>query len=175
VRAPNAVRRSGSPQMYWPHLNFFKYLLNNFKKSLYRMNVVYTVHQHYLTKRHEFFETPLLPSWFDTDRLHYYSLKIYIFFKTWTKYTSIWVFEPQLNVRWVYRKFRTTQVTTNRPKIVLPELVFTELILQIFYWIYEIAIHSPICILDLPTNIYLWKLYYLFLEGNWFFLVCLTV
>jgi hypothetical protein len=34
-----------------------------------------------------------------------------------------------------------------------PELVFTELILKILYWIYKIAIHSHICIVDLPTNI----------------------
>jgi hypothetical protein len=33
----------------------------------------------------------------------------------------------------------------------IPELVFTELILQILYWIYEIAIHSRVFILDLPT------------------------
>jgi hypothetical protein len=35
------------------------------------------------------------------------------------------------------------------------ELVFTELILLILYWIDEIAIHSRAFILDLPTNIVL--------------------
>jgi hypothetical protein len=49
-----------------------------------------------------------------------------------------------------------------------PEYVFTELILQSLYWIYEIAIHD-IFILDLPTNIELWTLDYLFWEGNWVF------
>jgi hypothetical protein len=34
-----------------------------------------------------------------------------------------------------------------------PELVFTELILQILYWFYVIVIHSRIFILDLPINI----------------------
>jgi hypothetical protein len=48
-----------------------------------------------------------------------------------------------------------------------PELVFTEIILQILYCIYEIAIHSRIFILDLPTNIELGNLYYLFLAENW--------
>jgi hypothetical protein len=38
---------------------------------------------------------------------------------------------------------------------VTPELVFTELILQILYWIYEIAIHSRVFQLDLPTTIVL--------------------
>jgi hypothetical protein len=38
------------------------------------------------------------------------------------------------------------------------ELVFTELILQILDWIYEIAIHS--CIL--PTNLELWNLYIIY-------------
>jgi hypothetical protein len=36
-----------------------------------------------------------------------------------------------------------------------PELVFTELILRILFWIYEIAIHSRALILDLPSNIVL--------------------
>jgi hypothetical protein len=47
------------------------------------------------------------------------------------------------------------------------ELVFTELILQILYGIYEIAIHSRIFLMDLPTNIDLWNLHYFFLAGNW--------
>jgi hypothetical protein len=34
-----------------------------------------------------------------------------------------------------------------------PELVFTELILQILYWIYKIAIHSRDIIMDLSTNL----------------------
>jgi hypothetical protein len=41
----------------------------------------------------------------------------------------------------------------NAPKHVKPELVFTELILQILYWIYAIAIHSHVLTFDLPTNI----------------------
>jgi hypothetical protein len=45
-----------------------------------------------------------------------------------------------------------------------PELVFTELVLQILYWIYEIAIHSGIFILEIPTNIDLGNLYYFFLS-----------
>jgi hypothetical protein len=44
----------------------------------------------------------------------------------------------------------------------IPEFVFTELVLQIFYWIYDIAIHSRIFILDLSSNIDLWNLYYFF-------------
>jgi hypothetical protein len=43
---------------------------------------------------------------------------------------------------------------------------FTEPILQICYWIYKIAIHSCLVILDLHTNKELRNLYYLFLAGN---------
>jgi hypothetical protein len=50
---------------------------------------------------------------------------------------------------------------------VTPELVFTDLILQILYWIYKIAFHSYIFMLELPTNIELWNLYYLFVAGKW--------
>jgi hypothetical protein len=52
----------------------------------------------------------------------------------------------------------------------------TKLILQIFYWIYEIAIHSRYFILDLPIKIDLCNQYYLFfLQGIGLFLVCFTV
>jgi hypothetical protein len=37
------------------------------------------------------------------------------------------------------------------------ELVFKELILLIFYWIYEIAIRSRIFVSNLPTKIELWN------------------
>jgi hypothetical protein len=47
------------------------------------------------------------------------------------------------------------------------ELVFTELILQVLFWICEIAIHSYVLILDLSPNINLWNQYYFFLAGNW--------
>jgi hypothetical protein len=39
------------------------------------------------------------------------------------------------------------------PKAECFQLVFTDLIFQILYWIYEIAIHSRVFLLDLPTNI----------------------
>jgi hypothetical protein len=46
-------------------------------------------------------------------------------------------------------------------------LVFTELILQILYWIYEIGTRSHVFILlDLHATIVLWNIYYLFLMGN---------
>jgi hypothetical protein len=48
-------------------------------------------------------------------------------------------------------------------------------ILQILYWIYEIAIHILAFILDLSTNIGTWKICYFFVAGNCFFIVCLTV
>jgi hypothetical protein len=41
-------------------------------------------------------------------------------------------------------------------------LVFTELIMLILYWIYDIAIPSRVIILDLPTN-----MDYFFLAGHW--------
>jgi hypothetical protein len=44
-------------------------------------------------------------------------------------------------------------MTTGSSIFLSEELVFTELILQILYWIYEIAIHSRVFILDLPHNI----------------------
>jgi hypothetical protein len=47
----------------------------------------------------------------------------------------------------------------------VPELTFTELILQSLYWIYAIAIHNRIFILDLPTNKDLCKLL-LFIFGR---------
>jgi hypothetical protein len=47
-----------------------------------------------------------------------------------------------------------------------PELVFVELILQIFYWFSEIVIHSGVFILDLPASTDLWNLYYYILAGN---------
>jgi hypothetical protein len=53
---------------------------------------------------------------------------------------------PQFPSTWK----RIRSVTIDR--IGSAELVFTELILQILYWIYEIAIHSPIFILNLPTK-----------------------
>jgi hypothetical protein len=37
--------------------------------------------------------------------------------------------------------------------LIKPELVFTKLTLQILEWIYVIAIHSCVFILDLETNI----------------------
>jgi hypothetical protein len=49
-----------------------------------------------------------------------------------------------------------------------PELLFTELIYQILYWIYEIAIHSRVFILDLPIRIGLQNLFnFFFFSGNW--------
>jgi hypothetical protein len=50
-----------------------------------------------------------------------------------------------------------------------PELLFTELILHILYWIYEIDIHSCIFLLVLPNNIDFLNLYYFFFlgGGNW--------
>jgi hypothetical protein len=51
--------------------------------------------------------------------------------------------------------------------LIFVELVFTEIILQILYiyiyflllqilyWVYEIAVHNRVCILDLPTTIVL--------------------
>jgi hypothetical protein len=48
-----------------------------------------------------------------------------------------------------------------------PEWVFTVLILKILHWSYEIAIHSRVFILDLPTRIDLGNLYYFFLARNW--------
>jgi hypothetical protein len=38
--------------------------------------------------------------------------------------------------------------------------MFTEQILQILYWMNEIAIHSRVFILDLPWSIDLWNLQY---------------
>jgi hypothetical protein len=55
----------------------------------------------------------------------------------------------------------------NKKDLFFTELEFTELILQILYWIYEIAmyLYSRIFVLDLPTNI---DLKYIFcLPGNW--------
>jgi hypothetical protein len=56
------------------------------------------------------------------------------------------------------------------------ELVFTKLIWQILYWIYEIAIHSRIFILDLPIEMWnyieTWNLFWREIGS---FLVCLTV
>jgi hypothetical protein len=49
----------------------------------------------------------------------------------------------------------------------LPELIFTEIIFQILYCLYEIAIHSHFFVFDLPTHINLWNLYYFFLAWNW--------
>jgi hypothetical protein len=72
---------------------------------------------------------------------------------------------------------RNTQ--TNLPKILWTtpkkaysiksaKLVFTEQILNILHLIYDIAVHSQVFILDLPTNEDLWNLYYLFLlTGKW--------
>jgi hypothetical protein len=41
----------------------------------------------------------------------------------------------------------------NRQTHMIPELVLTEQILQVLYWIYAIAIHSRVSVVDLPTNI----------------------
>jgi hypothetical protein len=58
----------------------------------------------------------------------------------------------------------------------IPELAFTELILYILYWIYEIAIHSPIFILDFPTNLQNCKIYIIYFWWEiGLFLVYLTV
>jgi hypothetical protein len=53
------------------------------------------------------------------------------------------------------------------------ELVFTELILQILYLIYEIALHSRGFKLDLPTNTDLENYIISFWWGNGMFLFCL--
>jgi hypothetical protein len=58
------------------------------------------------------------------------------------------------------------------------ELVFTELILQILYWIYEMLfIVASLYWIYLPTNIDLWStgIYYFFWRGIGLFLVGLTV
>jgi hypothetical protein len=54
-----------------------------------------------------------------------------------------------------------------------PKLVFTELILQILYWIYEIAIHSNIFFIGFAYKYRVMK--YIFLREIGLFLVCLTV
>jgi hypothetical protein len=61
---------------------------------------------------------------------------------------------------------RPTKLLNTMAEIVSPELVFIELKWLILYCIYEIAIHSRVFILDLPTNIDLSNLYYFFLAGN---------
>jgi hypothetical protein len=57
-----------------------------------------------------------------------------------------------------------------------PELVFAELILQILYWIYDVAIHSHVFFIGF-THLYLICEIYIFpfWWGIGLFLVCLTV
>jgi hypothetical protein len=59
----------------------------------------------------------------------------------------------------------------------IPELVFNELILHNLYWIYEIAVHSHVFLLDLPTNnVEVCEIYIIsFWWGMGLFLVCFTV